>query len=74
MHQAKKERASICKNACDGVEIDNSLEELLISWKEVSKEVKVYTEDEVFGRKSVNDITRELYEELKEKIYIWEKK
>ena len=40
--------------------------------KDVSKEVKVYTEDEVFGRKSVNDITRELYEELKEKISDWE--
>ena len=40
--------------------------------KDVGKEVKVYTEDDVFGRKNVNDITRELYEELKEKISDWE--
>ena len=40
--------------------------------KDVGKEVKVYTEDDTFGRKNVNDITRELYEELKEKISDWE--
>ena len=39
MNQAQKERVSIFNNECDGLEIEDSLEELLLSWKEISKEV-----------------------------------
>jgi len=40
--------------------------------KDVGKEIKVYTEDDTFSRKTIGEDIRELYEELKEKISDWE--
>ena len=40
--------------------------------KDVGKEVKVYTEDDIFRIKNVGEGVLELYEELKEKVSDWE--
>jgi hypothetical protein len=40
--------------------------------KDVGKEIKVFTEDDTFSRKTIGEDIRELYEELKEKISDWE--